>query len=436
MKVKNNLGELLEKTFSFIENKNFILAATSAAIAVQVPKDPFGANLYLTIATYGFALAAFLNHLFPEKLHNCTHVVKAFYTQLIYASIGFSGLLIVFPLLISLIDLKPIFTKDTQQKNISEWFGVLMRFIGIGYGFFLVHFNPILLAIYVPCTILYYSERSDRIKKKHRHLYSWSHNFEHIAVFTYFLFLNFEKINIVLMLKLSILFLIFFLVFPAILLFLMNIVTYSRLQHSIPSWFDKNLHHNLMQKMRGNIFNINIHQYLMKFFSPAMINKSIKWDEIEHIIDSIDVKESFDVAVGIYSGGAFITKRVCEKLGINSYYYFYSKNWSRLSFFNSAKKAIRYLLKKEIFVEQSYFFHQLHQDEKKLQEAICGKRLLLIDDSVCSGATIKNAIIELQKLGAAEIQSYALFSSDRYLPDYYHSSSRVPMIWPWGFESD
>ncbi len=78
--------------FTCPSKKEFFNALTVLSILFLLPIDPTGSStkVYLTCAIILFVTFGTLNHLFPAKLARMTHVVKATYTQLLYAATGFS----------------------------------------------------------------------------------------------------------------------------------------------------------------------------------------------------------------------------------------------------------------------------------------------------------------------------------------------------------
>src|SRR5581483_4139950 len=61
---------------------------TIVMIACLVPRHPFTEQKYLAFATWIFAALAIVNHLFPQRMSWLTHVVKAAYTNVLFASVA------------------------------------------------------------------------------------------------------------------------------------------------------------------------------------------------------------------------------------------------------------------------------------------------------------------------------------------------------------
>ncbi len=65
-------------------------------------------------------------------------------------------------------------------------------------------------------------------------------------------------------------------------------------------------------------------------------------------------------------------------------------------------------------------------------------RVLLVDDSITTGKTIRFALNYLKREGFENIKTAAIAYTNRgkgrFIPDYYVISDSVPIVFPWGWE--
>jgi hypoxanthine phosphoribosyltransferase len=130
--------------------------------------------------------------------------------------------------------------------------------------------------------------------------------------------------------------------------------------------------------------------------------------------------------LGLAPGGAFIARYVAHHAGVSEVYYARSRNWSNLSLADNARKFLKYYAEKQIDVEVT-----LPLDCGSL----AGKRILLVDDSTCTGTTMRALTDKLMAAGAMEVKQYALFCSKHHITDYYFQVLYTPLVWPWGWEA-
>ena len=400
---------------------------TIVMIACLVPHRPLSEHLYLTIATYVFVAFALVNHLFPERLHFLTHVVKAAYTNLIFASVGLGLLWWATPIAISFFDLLPLAAGARWIRTASESIGATARWALIVFGFYLVHFPALIVVAYAVSTAVYFRERRQRIRRHRRFEYGWLHCLEHVAVWLFLLAVNGQKLDLPLVWMLNIG------LFGVIVVSLIaagvvtNLRIFRTLEMRLPPWFDPCLRGIILEKSRANAFSHRLQHYFIKPFSPRILNKRIEWSDIESMVAHMAVRERFDAVVGITSGGAFIARCVAEQLGIESIYYAQSRFWSRMSIPRNLYACFRYYAGMPNDISPTFL-----SDDVDLS----GKRVLLVDDSVCTGVTLASVNRLCRTHGAAEVKTLALFVNPDHSTDYFCRVSKTPLVWPWGWESD
>src|SRR5262249_37622956 len=119
------------------------------------------------------------------------------------------------------------------------------------------------------------------------------------------------------------------------------------LEQGLPAWFDPALRDAIVEKSRANAFSHRLQHYVIKPFTPEVTNRRVEWSDIEEMVAGIEVRDRFDVVVGIKSGGASIARCVAARLGIESaqyVQYVQSRLWSRLPLHRNVLTSLRYYL--------------------------------------------------------------------------------------------
>ncbi|MEZ4452912.1 MAG: phosphoribosyltransferase [Nannocystaceae bacterium] len=416
---------------SWRDSSVLINALSVAVLACQIPNEPLSSpQIALTITTWAFVAVALVNHLAPERWPRLTHVVKAAYTWLLFASIGpaagLTGPWWPFALLVSAVDLLPLGI-GRRAGGIAEGAGAIVRLGLVLCGFWLLRFPPWLVVVYLGCSALYLRERRRRIARGRRFDYGYSHCAEHVAVWIFLATLNAPRLDLALagLLVAGILGSIF--AYLLVLGVVTNVRLHRVLERDLPPWFDDHLRELLRSKSLANLRSLSLQHYFMKPFSPKILNRRVTWAEIDAIIAQIAVPGEFESVVGVASGGAFIARGVAERLGIPKVRYVRSELWSRGSFLRSALVVVRY-----------YFgFNNTTAPRFEDEGAdLTGERVLIVDDSVCTGATLASVAALCRARGAAHVESFVLFAHPEHPTDHYGQLSNTPLVWPWGWESD
>lgn len=407
-------------------------ALTIGLLVCLVPARPFSAGqLSLTLASWAFVGTALVNHLFPQRLHWMTHVVKAAYTQLLFASVapiaGLGGQWWLAAAAVSLLDLSPLATGPVPIGRLAEGVGATVRLGLVGWGFWLVRFPTWVVVVWLGCNAAYFFERRRRINRGRRYDYGWLHCFEHVAIFAYLYVLNGPRLDRPLVWDLA------GGLFVALALGLVvlgvgiNVRTWRSLERELPPWFDAGLRELILDKSRANARSHRWQHYVFKPFSPKMLNRRVSWRDIEEMVARIEVPAAFDAVVGITSGGAFIARCVAERLGVAEVHYVHSRLWSRLALHRNVVTSFR------------YYAGLVNGTRARFMDEgtdLTGKRVLLVDDSVCTGATLATVEGLCRARGAVHVETFALFANPEHPTDYHASLSKTPLVWPWGWESD
>jgi adenine/guanine phosphoribosyltransferase-like PRPP-binding protein len=421
-----------------MESAQLVNALTIAFVACLMPHDPWADNLYLTISTLCFASLATLNHLFPTRLEWLTHVVKAAYTHLVFASLSIAWLWI--PALISAVDLVPLAVQNQRLRDVSEATGACARWAAIGWGFHVLGFPLGLLVFFGACTAVYAWERRRRIAAGRRYDYGHAHCLEHLAAWAWLVCVNADRLDFPLVIRLSLGLVVTLALGLIVLGMSINVAAFRSVRAHLPPWFDPRLRASILAKARDNVFSHRWQHYILKPFTPKISNRRVRWSDIETMVDALELDLSsrpsrlssgperpFDCVVGVLSGGAFIANYVALRHGIAQVHYARSRLWSRVSILKNAVQSTRYYLGLDNEIAPSFIDPNLD---------LGGQRVLLVDDSVCTGATLATVAQLCRAHGASEVETLALFCHPDHPTDHYHRASMTPLIWPWGWESD
>lgn len=408
-----------------LESAQLVNALSIALVACLVPENPWTDNLYLTLSTLCFASLATLNHLFPARLAWLTHVVKAAYTHVLFASLAIAWLWI--PALISTIDLIPLIVRDPRLRDRSEAIGACGRWVAIGLGFFVLGFPVGLTVSFVVCTAIYGWERRRRIAAGRRHDYGLAHCLEHCATWCYLVCINADRLDFPLVVRLSLGLVITIALGLIVLGIAINLAAFRGVRAQLPPWFDPRLRASILAKARANVLSHRWQHYVVKPFTPKISNRRVRWQDIEAMVDALELGRPFDCVVGVLSGGAFIANYVALRHQIAQVHYVESQLWSRLSLLRNAITSTRYYLGLGNQTAARFIDPDLD---------LRGQRVLLVDDSVCTGATLATVAALCRARGAREVETLALFCHPEHPTDHHHRVSMTPLIWPWGWESD
>jgi hypoxanthine phosphoribosyltransferase len=206
-----------------------------------------------------------------------------------------------------------------------------------------------------------------------------------------------------------------------------NVRVFRAIERTLPPWFDPRLRDVILRKSRANALSHRLQHYVIKPFTPKMINERVAWQDIEAMVARIPFAEGFDTIIGITSGGAFIARCVAARLGTQDVQYVQSRLWSRMPLHKNLAASFRYYVGRTNDTRVGFLGGDVD---------LSGKRVLLVDDSVCTGATLASVERFCRARGAAYVKTLALFVDPRHPTDYFFRMSKTPLVWPWGWESD
>jgi hypoxanthine phosphoribosyltransferase len=382
------------------------------------PKNSY----YYNFSVLFFSLVAASNHVLPENLDGFTHLVKLLFSNVLFSLINLNPFL---GILLSLSDLIPLFTNNKSIKQAGELFMQIPRqFIEFYLIYGIINEHPIDCSLMILFKLIYYLERKARIKIKTRNDYSILHSAEHIGLYLLFKDLNGIEFNI----KLFINLLIVYIIIVALYLNFVNHYIQANIMERAPEWVKENptLKGILFEKISKNKQSYKWQNFVVKPWLSHLKLEFVTWRSIEHhcniILEKIN-PDNFDIVVGIVTGGSFIGGYMAKKID-KPFLVINSKLWSDISF-------------KDNFV-QSYSYFLGYDFQPKIGEVpdVKDKRILLADDTTYTGITMKNVIRVFMENGAKSIETVCLWYKGEYMPNYYYSNKRVPIIWEWGSEVD
>jgi hypoxanthine phosphoribosyltransferase len=225
-------------------------------------------------------------------------------------------------------------------------------------------------------------------------------------------------------------------IFVLLLSFVLNcayIVMINTKIKEYPNWV---LNDSSLEPILKKKYNI---PFYAKFSDTLFLSRYIGWNELENNMDILisKIKQSgtnFDVVVGIKSGGAILSKYIANKLDLKCYYIKISDKDDGCDK-NLFVSGINYGIKKLTDTQKEYIICE------GIHDNIMGKNILLIDEQIASGNTMKNAIDYLYKNKKASFvlpcaiylnPQQKIINTSEIL--FLHKNRDV-FIWSWGFNN-
>lgn len=382
---------------------------------------------YYNISITLFSIIATLNHLFPENLDGTTHLVKLLVTNILFSLLDINPAL---GITISLLDLSPLLFANKLLVSIGELLIQVPRQIIDAYLVYLIYSKGFIIrALFIIiCKIVYFFERRLRIKRGERNNFYFFHCFEHLGLHTLLCTMvdaplfNFWA------------FLAMFLCFMASWSFILFLITFyfsktflSRAPAYIKS--NKEMMDMLEAKIQKNLLKGKIHNYICKPWTTHLKMEIVTWNRIEKCCKELSIKlvpQEIDYVVGIATGGVYVAACI-GKLIDRPVKIINSRLWSGITFYENYEKVHKFFTGKGDLVKP----------EITGIPEIEGKRILLCDDTTYTGLTMMNCINWATNVcKAKEVKTLIIWIHQRFIPDYYLSQKRVPIVWEWGSEMD
>jgi hypoxanthine phosphoribosyltransferase len=164
------------------------------------------------------------------------------------------------------------------------------------------------------------------------------------------------------------------------------------------------------------------------FIDWALLEKNL--DVIVNEINSSNVR--YDGVIGIKTGGALISDYISNKLGLPNYKMKVSTTEN-----NCDKTAFR-----SMKTHYDLYFRKRKKEYmvcEKIQADISNKKMILIDESVFSGGTLKCSIdYLLDEKNVSDIYACCIYAGTDV--DYRNVHLRtikhnICLVWPWGYDN-
>jgi hypoxanthine phosphoribosyltransferase len=198
----------------------------------------------------------------------------------------------------------------------------------------------------------------------------------------------------------------------------------------VPDWIDEKMYKTIKEKQdKPFIFKF------AAFFSLCFFNINIiTWNKLEKYLDIIidKIKEKnikFDCIVGIKSGGAIISDYISKKLNITNYKIKLIKKE-----YNCKKTSNQSIL--DVFYKYFLKLPGNYDVCEKITDNLEYKKVILIDEQIFSGETIKESINYLKNDKHAEyIYPITIFNlNPKSTTIDYIFSDKFPNF-PWGYDN-
>jgi hypoxanthine phosphoribosyltransferase len=228
---------------------------------------------------------------------------------------------------------------------------------------------------------------------------------------------------------------IYIIIFILILTLVLNFIYITIINKKIKEYPDWVLNDSSLEPILKKKYNI---PFYAKFFETMSPCRYIGWKELENNMDTLinKIKESgitFDAVVGIKSGGAILSKYISNKLDLDCYYIKISDKDDGCNK-KIISATINYSIKKIKNQEKEYIICE------GISENLIGKKILLIDEVMGTGNTMKNAIKYLYNKNASFVLPCAIYiDTTQNLINLseiiYLNKNNNPLIWSWGYDN-
>ena len=157
----------------------------------------------------------------------------------------------------------------------------------------------------------------------------------------------------------------------------------------VPSWVDPKLYPIIIKKQNVSYLN-KVYNLTYTLGIDATTSDKVayfcSWNKLENILDNLIVKlngmnKSFDIIIGIKSGGAIVSNYLANKMNLPNYYI--KVQQSKYNCNKGEVNEISSIIDKHIKGnKQDYMVCE------GINEDITGKKILLVDELIASGTTI------------------------------------------------
>ena len=207
---------------------------------------------------------------------------------------------------------------------------------------------------------------------------------------------------------------------------------------ALPPWFDRRLQPLLREKWRER-HNRTVNRFMTAVSLVRRCERgSTRWDALARKIDRIAVRDRPDLVVGIKTGGAFIANRVAARWADDPP----EVEYMRVSKYGGRGPLERMAIWTRFLLLPEAARAALDNRTAVVKEipaagVIRGKAVLLVDDQVGTGSTLRTARRALLKRGATRVQTFVLGCTSAHGRRFIDYGGRHGYIhrWPWGCDS-
>lgn len=382
-------------------------------------------SLYLNASIISYVCISSIFHLLPKDLQALRFLVDICLSNLLYSMLNSSCAFGIGLSLVILLSLEINKDKEFSQFVRAIYFEILELLLI--YKIFFTNKNQA-FAILI-CKLLSFVDKKIQWNAENKSDFSFFHAAEHLE---YYLIIKFFTKSFFRISECFVI-LICLTIFLAIFIYCYNFYIYSSFMSRVPSWVknDQALVNVLKNKIQKNYSSKKISNYILKPYLYSLKLHIVTWAEIEKHCDSVLTKlspDDIDVVIGIQTGGYFIGKYVAMKLN-KPLFAVKSQLWSGSTMMNNFEKGFNHYFSKNSLAPK------ISEIPETLD--VSGKRILICDDSICTGTTISNIINRLKAFyKPKEVKSFSIWVYGKFNPDYFHTYMRVPLLWEWGAEID
>ena len=396
-------------------------ALTSLLLLLTITE---ASSFYLNFSIFFFSLISSVVHILPENLDYLLHVVRIFSSNILFALIDMNPIL---GILLSLVDLTHLIDFSKNISKLREIMTPIPRQIVDVYLVYHIYNEGFKLQVFVLVVLkfIYLLDRLIIFQKNLKNNYHLLHSAKYFGLYLSLMILTKSTFYFLDLIKIALL--LELITISMLKGYNLYIRRYSR--NRLPPWLkeSKELVHILVEKIEKNNTSNKLYNYIMKPWTTHLKMEIVTWQKMhficEELVKKID-KDSIDVVVGITTGGAYVACLIAHLLG-KQFDIVHSKLWSGISFYQNAKIYCMFAMG-----------YNVNPRISGLPD-VNGKRVLLCDDTTYSGITItKNMEYIKSNCEPKEIKTLCLWISNNFIPDYYYSARRVPILWEWGAELD
>jgi hypoxanthine phosphoribosyltransferase/acid phosphatase family membrane protein YuiD len=209
---------------------------------------------------------------------------------------------------------------------------------------------------------------------------------------------------------------------------------------NVPEWIDKEFMSIIKKKQNRTLFQ-KINEIFVGLIYIHTKQNGILYYSYEQLKNGLDIfidklnsgvekisSEQIDVIVGIKTGGAILGKYIADRL--NKPYYSIKPQHTKFECKKKDDANQVYVAISHLGVQNDY--ENNYKMCETITEDIKDKSILLIDETISSGGTMKMALNYLKNVKQARIVYPYIYNSNNMFPSI---SNIYAFIWPWGYDN-